>query len=147
VRRIERSTPEQAERLFDIMVRATRVGCAPFYPPEVIAIWHEGRSPTGMAEVIAGADMHSLIDDTVRGFVHVDGSEVVGLFVDPDDHGKGYGTELFRFALDRIGARPVVVRATLNAVTFYARFGFRKVGTEAVRRHDRDLYVERMELV
>jgi len=145
---IDRATPDQAERLFEIMVQATEVGCATWYPPEVIRIWHMGRSVEGMAGVIAEADVYCLSHgDAVRGFVHAGDSEIVGLFVDPEDHGKGYGTELFRFATDKIGTRPIIVKATLNAVPFYARFGCRKVAMESVRRHDHDIYVERMELV
>jgi hypothetical protein len=64
------------------MVRATEVGCATCYPPEVLAIWHEGRSAEGMAGVIAESDVYSLVDDgVVRGFAHVGNAEVVGLFV------------------------------------------------------------------
>jgi GNAT superfamily N-acetyltransferase len=144
---IDKATPDQAERLFDIMVRATDVACSSWYPPEVIRIWHKGRSAEGMADVITGADVYCLSDgDAVRGFVHVGDSEIVGLFVDPDEQGKGYGTELFQFATLKICTRPIVVKATLNAVPFYSKLGCRKVAMEAVRRHDHDIYVERMEL-
>ena len=145
---IDRATPDQADRLFEIMVRATEVGCAACYPPEVIRIWHKGRSAEGMAGVITEADVYCLSDeDAVRGFVHAGDAEIVGLFVDPEHHGKGYGTELFRFATDRIGTHPIIIKATLNAVPFYAKLGCRKVAMESVRRHDHDIYVERMELV
>lgn len=145
--RIERATPEQAERLFNIMVQSTEAGCAASYPPEIIAIWHKGRSVEGMAKVIGDVDMYSLIDeDRVRGFIHIGDGEIVGLCVHPDDYRKGYGAALFRFAVEKIGTRPVQVLATLNAAPFYARMGCRKIATELVRRHDHDIYVERMEL-
>jgi putative acetyltransferase len=144
---INRATPDQAERLFDIMVRATEVGCARAYPPEIIAIWHEGRSAERMAAVIARRDVYSLSDGgRIRGFVHVDGAEIAGLFVDPADRRQGYGRQLFHFASDKIEDRPIVVKATLNAVPFYARLGFRALATESVRRHGHDIYVVRMEL-
>jgi GNAT superfamily N-acetyltransferase len=147
MRTIVRATSDTAERLFEIMVRATEVACARSYPPEVIAIWHKGRSAEGMRGVISRADFHALVDDgIVRGWVHLAEAEIVGLFVHPDEHGKGYGTELFRFAADRIEARPITVLATLNSVSFYRRMGCRRMGIEAVRRHERDIYVERMEL-
>ncbi len=148
MKRIDKASPDQAERLFEIMVRATEVGCAASYPPEVIAIWHKGRSVEGMAGVIAEASIFTLIDDDVpRGFVHVGESEVVGLFVHPDDHCKGYGTDLFRFAVEKIGTRPILILSTLNAVAFYSGLGCHRVATESVRRHEHDIYVERMELV
>jgi GNAT superfamily N-acetyltransferase len=148
MKKINKATPDQAKHLFEIMVQATVVGGAQSYPPEVIAIWHKGRSTEGMLGVIAESDIYTLVDgDVPRGFIHIGDSEVVGLFVHPDDHRKGYGSDLFRFAVDKIASRPILVLATLNAVPFYSGLGCRKVGTELVRRHDHDIYVERMELV
>ena len=148
MRKIDKATADQAERLFDIMVKATEVGCAKSYPPEVVAIWHKGRSADGQADVIAEGHIFSLQDEgLIRGFVHIGDSEVVGLFVHPDDHRKGYGTDLFRFAVEKIGTRPILVLSTLNAAPFYETLGCHKVATETVRRHDHDIYVERMELV
>jgi len=33
----------------------------------------------------------------------------VGLFVHQHNHRKDYGSELFRFAIDKIGKRPIIV--------------------------------------
>lgn len=100
-----------------------------------------------MVAAILKGDVYSLWDDgLVRGFVHIDSAEIAGLFVDPVDHRRGYGRQLLRFARDKIVVRPIVVKATLNAVPFYAKLGFRAVATESVRRHDHDIYVVRMEL-
>ena len=148
MRKIDRATSDQAERLFEIMVRATEVGCAPCYPPEIIAIWHNGRSVEGQASAIAEGGLYSIHDEgTIRGFVDIGPAEIIGLFVHPDDHRKGYGTDLFRFAIDNLEARPVTVLSTLNAVPFYSALGCRKVATEFVRRCEHDIYVERMEWV
>ena len=145
--KINKATPDQAEQLFEIMVRATEIGCATSYPPEVIAIWHKGRSADGMATAIAKTGVYSLRDGgDIRGFVHIEDSTVMGLFVHPEDHLKGYGTVLFRFATKKINLRPIVVRATLNAVPFYSRFGCYRVAIESVRRHDHDIYIVRMNL-
>lgn len=146
--RIESATIDQAGRVFDILVQATELGCAAWYPPEIMSIWHKGRSVEGMAGVIAQGGVYVLIDgQAVRGFVHIGDSEVIGLFVHPDDQRKGYGTELFRFAVGKMRVRPILVKATLNSTSFYAKLGCRKVWTESVRRHDHDIYVERMELL
>ena len=148
MRKIDKATRDQAERLFDILVRAVEVACAPYYPPEVIAIWNKGRSAEGQARVIAEGHIYSIQEEgVIRGFVDIGDAEVVGLYVHPDDHGKGYGTDLFRFAVDKIGTRPITVKSSLNAVPFYTKLGCHKVATELVRRHEHDIYVERMELV
>lgn len=144
---IAKATPDQAESLFEILAKATEVGCAPFYPPEVMAIWHKGRSAEGMRGVISEGEIFSLTSNGgVCGFAHIHSPEIVGLFVHPDHHRKGLGTELFRFGVKTIGVRPILVMATLNAVPFYEKMGCRKISTEVVRRHDHDIYVARMEL-
>jgi GNAT superfamily N-acetyltransferase len=148
MKRIDKATTDQAERVFEIMVRATEVGCSPCYPAEVIEIWHKGRSVEGARGVISKGNHYTLQDDgVIRGFVDFADSEVLGLFVHPDEHHKGYGSELFRFAVEKLSTRPILVKATLNAVPFYLKLGCRKMGAELVRRHDHDIYVERMELV
>lgn len=148
MKNINKATVDQTECLFEIMMKATEVGCAISYPPEIIAIWHKGRSVDGMHSVITKEDIYTLVDDGVaRGFVHIGDSEVIGLFIHPDAHRKGYGTDLFHFAANKIRTRPILVLSTLNAAPFYSKLGCRKVGTELVRRHDHDIYIERMELV
>ena len=68
------------------------------------------------------------------------------MFVDPPDHGKGYGKGLLEFAISEVRERPLKVLATLNAVEFYAHFGFKKVQMRVIRRHERDIYVWEMQL-
>ncbi|MGD9201914.1 MAG: hypothetical protein PVI26_10145 [Chitinispirillia bacterium] len=41
---IIKANSEYAKQLFNIMVRATEIGCSSFYPSEIISIWHKGRS-------------------------------------------------------------------------------------------------------
>jgi len=147
MKEISKATVDQAERLFEIHCEAVSIGCASSYPPEVVAIMNKGRTAEGMAGVIAKADIYALRDDnTIRGFVHIGDSEVVGLFVHPDDHRKGYGSELFRFAIEKIDKRPIIVKATLNAVPFYSKLSCHFAATESIRRHDHDIYVGSMEL-
>ena len=134
---IQPACVEQAAQIFDIMLRATEVGCAGSYPPDILAIWHEGRSTEGMAKIIAEQEVYAQsVGHRVCGFVHVGPAQVIGLFVDPDDHGKGFGSELFCFALGRIEERPVTVLASLNAVPFYEKHGCRCLGMETMRRHE-----------
>ncbi|HOB71268.1 MAG TPA: hypothetical protein PLD55_08940 [bacterium] len=50
MKEIKRASKDQAERLFEIIVKATETGCTPFYPPEIMEIWHKGRSNEGMPQ-------------------------------------------------------------------------------------------------
>ena len=84
-------------------------------------------------------------DENLVGFVHLRDPELVGLFVDPDVQRCGYGSELFRFAVQKIRSRPVILDATLNAINFYLKRGCVPGPMKSVRRNDRDIYVRRME--
>lgn len=132
----------------DIMVRATEVGSVDFYPEDIITIWHIGRSADGLGRIIEAQEVYYLVEeDVIRGYVHFNGTEIVGLFVDPNEHRKGYGKDLFNFAVRSIPERPVTLKATLNAVPFYSRMGCRKVRMDLIRRHDRDIYIQLMEYI
>ena len=145
---INKATTDQAERLFQIQIQAVVLGCAPYYPSEIIGVWNIGRSVAGMAKVIATGNIYSVHEaDVIVGFIEILPSEIPGLFIDPNYHGKGYGSELLRFAIEKIKKRPIMIQSTLNAVSFYSRHGFQKIATESVRRHDRDIYVVKMKYV
>jgi GNAT superfamily N-acetyltransferase len=61
----------------------------------------------------------------------------VACYVDPDVVRRGVGSAIMTHAL-AIARRghdgPIRVEATLNAVPFYARFGFREVDRATLRR-------------
>lgn len=142
---ISRATPDQAGRILQIMKRATEDCCSSHYPPEIIAIWHKGRSVEDMAKTIASQFVFSAHDrEKLCGFIQLHESRIVGLFVDPELQGKGYGTALFRFAEEAISTRPIRFRSTLNAVTFYEKLGCIKLALNTLRRHDRDIYFQEM---
>ena len=145
---IRKAKDGDADRLFSILVEATQAGCIGFYPEEISDDWHRGRTARGMREVVAKETFYTLSEyDGVKGFLHLNDQEIVGLFVDPKEHGKRHGRALLLFALKEIKERPIKVYATLNAVGFYTKFGFEKVKLVVVRRNERDIYVWEMRLV
>jgi len=144
---IRKATNGDVTRLFKILVDATTIGCAGYYPEDIISDWHRGRTARGMTEVLLSEIIYVLQDEEeIRGYVHLKPGEIVGLFVDPGEHGKGYGKDLLKFALKEIQERPVKILATLNAVDFYTHFGLEKGQLAVVRRNERDIYVWEMQL-
>jgi GNAT superfamily N-acetyltransferase len=100
-----------------------------------------------MAAAIADRNIYSLVDESeIRGFVEFSDAELVALFVDPDHHGKGFGSALLEFATQRIEKRPAFLKSSLNAVSFYQEHGWSRGATECFRRHEHDIYVVHMEL-
>ncbi len=71
----------------------------------------------------------------------------MAVFVHPDFVRQGFGAALMTKALERAayGADVMRLESTLNAVSFYERFGFRATSRTVVRRNDVDVHVVVME--
>ena len=68
-------------------------------------------------------------DSQAAGFLVMDGDMIDALFVDPDRHGRGYGTALLNHALALAPSAKVdASEQAANALPFYLARGFRVVG-------------------
>ena len=64
-------------------------------------------------------------DGVVKGFIRVNGEEIEKLFTEPAFHDKGIGGMLLDAAVDRTGAkRLLVLEKNADAIRFYRRHGF-----------------------
>ena len=113
--------------------------------PRALEIWrdavdatHQFLSPEHRADIDAiviewlpTADLWLVDDENGRpvGFLAMDGNLIDALFVDPEVHGRGYGTALLNQALKL--APDAVVDASeqaTNALPFYEARGFVRTG-------------------
>ena len=100
---IRKAKAGDVSRLFSILVEATREGGSGYYPDDILEDWHSGRTAAGMAEVLRYETFYVLQhEDELRAYVHISKGQIVGLFVDPKDHGKGYGRAMVEFAKKEI---------------------------------------------
>lgn len=127
---------EDAERLWALRTRCVRELCSAAYPPEVIAPWAASPPPAQYAGLIAQGGCVVAEDGAGQllgyGIFDAAGNEIDALFVDPDCGGRGIGQVLMQ-ALQALAdpARPLVLSASLNAVPFYQRCGFRPLREES----------------
>nr|WP_245176178.1 GNAT family N-acetyltransferase [Cupriavidus sp. AcVe19-6a] len=69
-----------------------------------------------------------LLDDAVIGFVDAEPGEVTRLFVLPEAAGAGLGRRLLEIGIEQARVNhsgPIRVEATINAVGFYLKHGFK----------------------
>jgi GNAT superfamily N-acetyltransferase len=99
------------------------------YSPEVIANWMGERSPGYYENLIDRG--HMIVAEqsaVIIGFVDAEPGEVTRLFILPGAAGSGVGKRLLHVGIEmaRRGHNgPVRVEATLNAVDFYKKHGFK----------------------
>ena len=123
---IRRGTPEDVPRALEIW-RAAVDATHGFLAPQDRAEIDEMVATTFLpnAEMWVAADEQ----ETVTGFLVMDGEMIDALFVDPALHGQGYGTLLLRHALALSPNATVdASEQATNALPFYLRRGFRVVG-------------------
>ncbi len=127
-----RSESHDAQAVFDLTCRSVSELSPAFYSSEVVETWMRGRNAqTYRNDCGDHAITIAEVDNVAAGFSHGVPGEVVRLFVDVAYTGLGIGAELMRRALrDALpsGSGTVRIDATLNAVAFYQKWGFAKVG-------------------
>src|SRR5262245_24477297 len=87
--------------------------------------------PAAREELANFSPIHCLRDSagSVIAFMGVAGTKMEALFVRPDHRGTGCGRRLTEFAIDELGVTEVDVNEqNEQAIGFYERMGFRRVG-------------------
>lgn len=129
---VRRSCRSDAETVFNLTQAAVARLVPQFYTREIVETWMDGRVPGDYAEDCAAGSIW--IAETMgrpAGYAHAVPGEILRLFVDAACQGTGIGAALMRLALqDAVpeGGGTVRIEATLNAVPFYSRWGFREQG-------------------
>jgi GNAT superfamily N-acetyltransferase len=140
---IRTATAADAPRLHALHTASVRRICAPHYAPEVIDGWLADRTPAGYVMRIERAELFVVTHETdILGFGEATPGVIVACYVDPAFVRRGVGAAIMARALElaRRGHDGAIrVQATLNAASFYARFGFRELGRSTLRRGDVDV--------
>lgn len=130
---IRRARQEDKEAIWRVHRSAIRGTCASHYSPEVIEIWAGGLRSEKYAEAIEHYDFFvAEEDDVIVGFGELGpaAGAIQGLYVSSDVKGRGVGWKLLCTLEERAhayGLKSLRLTASLNAVAFYERAGFRAV--------------------
>jgi putative acetyltransferase len=120
-----------------LRTRAVRQTCASHYPPDIIDRWACAAPPVSYSPLVtAGGAVIVEENGAMLGFavLDVEGGEVNAVFVEPAAGRRGIGRILIRALEDMAvaaGCGRLHLSASLNAVPFYAAFGFERAGEES----------------
>jgi ribosomal protein S18 acetylase RimI-like enzyme len=127
-----------APRIHAIHTASVRQLCLQSYGADIIEAWLAHRRPEiYLGPIQRGSLFVAVQSGRVIGFGEARPGFVIAVYVDPAASDRGVGRAILRRALEIAKSEPssaVKLQATLNAQSFYERFGFREVGrTTAIR--------------
>jgi predicted N-acetyltransferase YhbS len=129
---IRPATAADAPAVFAVTRESVAGLAATHYTPQQIAGWMGDRTPETYQEGCeSGRIRVAEQDGRVVGFVDAVPGEITRLFLLPGVARQGLGRALMNVGLEMAragGATTLRIEATLNAVAFYAKFGFVPVG-------------------
>ncbi len=124
---IRPARPDDLPAISAICIAAFDAAVAPSLSAQGVQTFMQVAATGAFAERLQG-DNHILVaerDGTLVGVVELkEGRHLAMLFVDPRCQGQGIGHALFRAVLPLLRAPAMSVRASLNAVPTYQRYGF-----------------------
>ena len=103
-----------------------------FESEEQINRWRTGiEDKTGMRKIWVARNEHREVVGYSQGKKGETENELWGLFVLPDQQGKGLGRDLMKAALDWLGDKKIVTLSvaeySVSAINLYKKFGFEEV--------------------
>ena len=135
---IRQAISDDAPVIFEIHVDSVTHLCAADYTEEQIRRWFDGRSPENYRGAIeAGAIWVAERAGRALGYTEFFPGEITSLFVRSATAGRGLGSLLLTFALERAShghPGPIRLEATMNGQPFYRKHGFSKIGEASLVR-------------
>jgi GNAT superfamily N-acetyltransferase len=132
--KVRPATPDDADSIWRVHGESIRALCRDRYPPEEIDAWIAVRNPESYRVALRSRELFVADDGgTIVGFGQLDpeNGEVEACYVGPAAVGTGVGSSLLARMEDSIrrhGHAVVRLNATLNAESFYAAQGYRRLG-------------------
>lgn len=123
-----------APAIHEIHTACLRQTLSSHYSSEQVEAWLAGRTPAGYLRGAENGEIYRVAElgEAVVGYANWQDQELLSLFVLPDFQNRGVGTLLLVACDANAGIR--WVKATLGAVEFYSRFGFRTVRRDQMEK-------------
>ena len=150
--RMRRARKKDVFDVHRIHTTSIREECSSHYPPEILEVWVDAFNPDNFPENIHRMEFFvaELADASLGGFLALDlpARELESIYVAPWALGRGLGSFLLGFAEElarKNGLQDLWLDSSLNAVSFYAGFGWHQVQRHARVRRGVEIPVVKME--
>lgn len=137
--KIRSATINDAQAIHELHTKAVTTTCKDFYTNDQINAWLKGRSAEGYHKGIINKEMYVAEDNgKITGFGHATPGIIEACYVDPEFHNKGIGKLLIEHGM-KIALKnhsKIIVESTINAESFYKKYGFNKIKKDAIVRNN-----------
>ena len=130
---IRKAIEEDASRIAEILVFVKRMKYRPIFQNDVYSFVELQVLPVAKKYIEAGILDNMLVydDGIVKGLIHIEGNEIVELYVDFFFQGQGIGSALIEYAKEQF---PITFLWTIekntDAIRFYEAHGFHLTNTK-----------------
>lgn len=151
---LRRARPEDVFDVHRVHSTSIREGAQGHYDPEIIEVWVDAFIPENFPKNLERLNFYvaELDDGRIAGFLAFDlvTAELDSVYVAPWGRGLGLGPFLLGFAEESAraaGLTSLWLDSSLNAVSFYSRYGWVEVERHARVRRGVEIPVVRMDKV
>lgn len=125
---IRKAVTQDASRLAEILIFTKRMNYRKIFQDDKVSFGEMQVLPLAQ-DYIADPEKLTNIwvydDEFVKGMIHIEGKEIIELYVDSFFQNKGIGVKLMEFAIRVFDVSNLfVLEKNNNAILFYQRFGF-----------------------
>lgn len=144
---IRKATEEDASRIAEILVFVKRMKYRPIFKDDVYSFVEMQVLPIAKKYIEAGIieNMFVYDDGIVKGLIHIEGNEIVELYVDHFFQGQGIGSALVEYAKKQFPITYLwVIEKNIDAIGFYEAHGFHLTSTKKLEEGTTE-YIVKME--
>ncbi len=144
---IRKATEEDASRIAEILVFVKRMKYRPIFKDDVYSFVEMQVLPIAKKYIEAGIieNMFVYDDGIVKGLIHIEGNEIVELYVDHFFQGQGIGSALVEYAKEQFPITYLwVIEKNIDAIGFYEAHGFHLTSTKKLEEGTTE-YIVKME--
>ena len=145
---IRKATEEDASRIAEILVFVKRMKYRPIFQDDVYSFVELQVLPVAKKYIEAGIIDNMFVyddDGIVKGMIHIEGNEIVELYVDYFFQKQGIGSALIEYAKEQF---PITFLWTIeknsDAIRFYEAHGFHLTSTKKFEEGTTE-YIVKME--
>lgn len=127
-RRLRYATIEDASRIAEILIFTKRMNYRSIFHDDKVSFGEMQVYPLAKEYIDNPNKLEKIWvydDEFVKGMIHIDGTQIVELYVDTFFENQGIGSELVKYAIEQLNCDWLwVLEKNVKAIQFYQRHGF-----------------------